>query len=196
MYGPYPAGRPAGLRRRTLGHGTVLWRVDAEPPKAWDWNGFPQPRNRFDPISGQFRVCYAALSLAGAVRGRYQATGLYIPADHRGHHVVRLEARRALRVLDLRTEVNLDALQVDDRISTGRESSVLDAAHRLVDACRGWWLDLDGLVYRSRTTPETSVNLAFFSLDPFEAESTPLADSPGELVELVLEHGFTVGGAI
>lgn len=193
MYGRFPAARPPGLRRRALGRGTILWRIDAQPPRAWDWEGFPEPRNRFDPVSGRYRVRYAALSLAGAFRERYNPTGRYIPADHRTHHIVRLETRRALRLLDLRTEANLDALRVDDRISTGREKEVLDAAHRLVDACQGWWPDLDGLAYRSRTTPETSMNLAFFSLEPFATESAPLDDSHTELAELVLEDGFTVG---
>ena len=193
MYGHFPSARPAGLRRRSVPAGTILWRIDAQSPQRWEWDGFPGPRNRFDPASGRFRVRYAALSLAGAVRERYQATGLYVPADHRTHHVVRLEALRPVRVLDLRTELNLDALHVDDRISTGREHDVLEASHQLFDAGRAWWPDLDGLMYRSRTTPETSANLAFFSLEPFGTESTGLGDSPALLAEMVLDHGVTVG---
>jgi hypothetical protein len=60
----------------------------------------------------------------GAFRERYRATGLVIPADHAAHHLVRLVARRHLRVLDLRTERNLDVLRVDDQISTGQHPDV------------------------------------------------------------------------
>lgn len=193
-YGRFPAGRPYGLRRRTVPAGAPWWRIDTDAPDAWTWGGFAEPRNRFDPASGAWRVRYAARSVAGAGRERYQATGRYIPADHAGHRLVRLEARRRLRVLDLRTEANLDALGVDDRVSTGREAEVWDACHRLADTTGAWWGDdLDGIVYRSRTTPASSANLAFFSTAPFRATSARLGDSTAELVELVLDHGFTVG---
>jgi hypothetical protein len=181
------------LRRRTWASGSVLWRIDAHPPDNWDWSGFPSPRNRFDPESGAFRVRYAALTLDGAARERYLSTGRYIPADHRDHQMVRLEVVRPIRVLDLRTEANLDALDVDDRISTGREPAVWDAAHRLADTVRRWWPDLDGVVYRSRTTPESSANLAFFSMAPFQSETQALNRMRELLTELVLSHGFTIG---
>ena len=100
-----------------------------------------------------------------------------------------------MKVLDLRTESNLDALGVDDRINTGREAGVVDACHRLADCCQEWWADLDGLLYRSRTTPESSANLAFFDSEPFTITSQRLHSCPDELDELVLRHGFTVGFA-
>ena len=100
-----------------------------------------------------------------------------IPADHAVHHLVRLTAARHLRVFDLRTEANLDILGVDDQISTGQHPDVWDTCHRLADAAHRWWNDLDALVYRARTTPETSVNYAFFALDAFACESWPLARS-------------------
>lgn len=193
MYGRFPEARPGGLRRRSITRGATFWRLDDRPAEEWAWSGFPAPRHRFDPESGRFRVRYAGLSIAGAARERYLATGRYIPADHRAHHLVRLQARYPLTVLDLRTEANLDALGVDDRISTGREAAVWAAAHRLADSARRWWDDLDGLIYRSRTTPSTSVNLAFFSLDPFTAESRALVDAADVLTDLVLNHGFTLG---
>lgn len=194
VYGRLPEGRPAGLRRRTLGAGSCWWRLDAEAPAGWSWAGFPHARNRFDPDSGGFRVRYAARSVAGTARERYLATGRYIPADHGGHHLVRLEAVRPLRVLDLRSEANLDALGVDDRISTGREPEVWAACHRLTVALRAWWGDgLDGIVYRSRTTPASSANLAFFATTAFELHSRRLADAADVLTRLVLDHGFTVG---
>ena len=46
--------------------------------------------------------------------------------------------------------------------------------------------------YRPRTTPESSVNYAFFSLDAFACESWPLAQRDDILTELVLRQDFTV----
>ena len=89
-------------------------------PADWSWAGFPTARYRFDPESGAFRTRYAASALVGAFRERYRPTGLMIPADHAAHQLVRLVAARHLRVLDLRTEANLDVLGVDDQISTGQ----------------------------------------------------------------------------
>ncbi|HUE60730.1 MAG TPA: RES family NAD+ phosphorylase [Acidimicrobiales bacterium] len=175
--------------------GTRWWRIEKEDSKSWDWSGFPQPRNRFDPESGRFRTRYAAASLHGAARERYSSTGCYIPVDHAGEHLVKLAAARPLKVLDLRTESNLDALGVDDRINTGREASVVEACHCLADCCREWWTDLDGLLYRSRTTPESSANLAFFDSKPFTITGRRLDSCVDDLDELVLRHGFIVGFA-
>ncbi len=119
-----------------------------------------------------------------------------IPADHAAHYLVRLVAARHLRVLDLRTEKNLDVLGVDDQINTGQHPDVWDTCHRLADAVKRWWPApdaLDALVYRPRTTPETSVNYAFFALDAFCTESWPLAERTDVLTNLVLRHGFTTG---
>ena len=188
----FPAARPTGLRSRRLPVGTEFWRIDAEPPTSWTWEGFAAPRHRFDPASGAFRTRYASRSIAGAVRERYLDTGLLIPADHADHHLVRLHAQRALRVVDLRTDANLQALGLDDRISTSHELVVWEAAHLLADAVRAWWPDLDGIAFRSRTTPERSFNLAFFSSDALAADARPLVDCPDELADLVLHHHLTV----
>ena len=64
--------------------------------------------------------------------------------------------------------------------------------HRLADGARRWWTDLDAIIYRSRTTPTTSANFAFFT-DGFTIESWALADRTDILTDLVLRHGFTVG---
>jgi hypothetical protein len=192
-YGTFGERRPVGLRRRTIAEGTQWWRIESEEAAIWNWAGFPGPRNRFDPASGDFRTRYAAATFHGAARERYTPTGRYIPADHAGQYVVQLSTERPLKVLDLRTEVNLDALGVDDRISTSREDSVTEACHRLADCCRTWWVELDGLVYRSRTTPETSANLAFFDRQPFHVVSRRLDSCAEELDDLVLRHDFTVG---
>jgi hypothetical protein len=192
----FPDGRPVGLRRRSITVGTEIWRADATEPGEWTWDGFLEPRYRFDPASGNFRTRYAGTTLVGAFRERYRATGLMIPSDHATHHLVRLVAARNLRVLDLRTEKNLDALQVDDQISTGQRAEVWETCHRLADAVRRWWEDLDAVVYRSRPTPETSANFAFFSNESFEVQSHVLAERTDVLTGLVLRHGFTIGWEI
>jgi hypothetical protein len=106
---------------------------------------------------------------------------------------VRLVAARNLRVLDLRTAKNLDALDLDDQISTGQHPDVWDTCHRLADAVKRWWTEIDSVVYRSRTTPQTSLNFAVFADDGFEMESWALRDRADVLTDLVLNQGFTVG---
>lgn len=172
--------------------GTEIWRLDAVVPAKWKWAGFPEPRYRFDPESGAFRTRYAGATLVGSFRERYRSSDLVIPADHKTHRLVRLVAARNLRVLDLRTEKNLDALRVDDQISTGQHPDVWDTCHRLTDAVKRWWTDVDAIAYRSRTTPETSANFAFFAIEGFDVESRAVADRADVLTDLVLHHGFTV----
>jgi hypothetical protein len=193
MYGPFPTDRPAGLRRRSIPAGVEWWRLDNTAPNTWTWGGFPTPRYRFDPASGLFRVRYAAQSLHGAARERYLDAGRFIPADHASHRLVRLVSTRALRVLDLRTEANLTALDVDDRVNTSHDPIVWDACHRLTDSVQSWWpADIDGIVYRSRTTPQTSLSLAFFSLGGLQPTSWALSTRTADLDELILNHDFTV----
>ena len=107
--------RPVGLRRRSFRAGTELWRIEATDPGRWTWVGHPEQRHRFDPASGAFRTRDAGQSFHGVARERYLDTGLFIPADHDEHWVVRLTTARRFSVLDLRTEANLAALAVDDR---------------------------------------------------------------------------------
>jgi len=193
VYGPFPGARPAGLRRRSLPAGTELWRIDGSDPAVWDWGGFPTTRFRFDPASGAFRVRYAGTSIVGAAREKYLDTGRLIPADHAKKHLVHLIATRPIKVVDLRTQANLEALDVDDRVNTSHEDLVWEACHRLADAMPRWWAELDGIAYRSRTTPRASMNVAFFSLDGFEIEASRELDTfVNELDELVLHHQFTI----
>jgi hypothetical protein len=188
----YPERRPRGLRRRSLRAGTELWRIDGIDPGAWTWDGFTLPRYRFDSATGLFRTRYAGQSMHGAVRERYLDTGLLIPADHRDHLLVCLTTTRPFRVLDLRTEANLHALDADDRVSTSHEPDIWSACHRLAAAARAWWPDLDGIVYRSRTTPATSTDVAFWSIDGLEVDARELRACTAELDDLVLHHHFTV----
>jgi hypothetical protein len=172
---------------------TVFWRFDAADPLMWEWSPFPKPRFRFDPADGSFRTRYGASSVIGAARERYYDTGRLIPADHVDHHLVRLIAARPLSVLDLRTERNLTALTVDDRVSMGHEPEVWASCQELVVAARVWWARLDALLYRPRTTPQSSVNMAFFGADRFSVTSRRLQDCGDVLDELVLLHQFTIG---
>lgn len=189
---PYLADRPSGLRRRSLPAGTELWRIDGTHPAAWTWGGFPVPRYRFDSGTAAFRTRYADQSIHGGARDRYLDTGLFIPADHDDQWLVHLTTTRRFSVLDLRTEANLHILDADDRISTGHEPEVWDACHHLADAARSWWPDLDGIVYRSRTTPATSTNVAFWSTAGLDFDARELRACAAELDDLVLHHHFTV----
>jgi hypothetical protein len=132
----------------------------------------------------------------GAFRECYRATGLVNPADHDTHYLVRLVAARHLRVLDLRTERNLDVLRVDDQISTGQHAEVWSTCHQLADAARRWWTELDATVHRSRTTPATLANVAFVTHDVFAVESWLPEDRPDILSGLILRQGSTVGWGI
>ena len=189
---PLPVDRPHGLRRRSVSADTELWRVDAKPPAKWGWAGFPSPEYRFDPASGAFRTRYAGTTPLGALRERYRLSGLVIPEDHRTHHLIRLVAIRNLRVLDLRTEKNLDALDIDDQINTSLHPDVWATCHRLADAVKRWWTDVDAIVYRSRTSPQTSVNFAFFGIEGFTVRSRALEQETRVLTELVKRDNFTV----
>jgi hypothetical protein len=189
---PLPDDRPVGLRSRSIQAGIELWRIDATHPAEWTWDGFPTPRYRFDPESGAFRTRYACTTVVGAFRERYRASGRVIPADHANQHLIRLVAVRRLRVLDLRTEANLDALDVDDQISTGQVDEIWATCHRLADSARKWWKQLDAIVYGSRTAPESSANFAFFGTDAFAIETWSVARRADILTELVLRHRFRV----
>ena len=187
-----PDHRPDGLTLLGLPTGTRLWRIDAQPPEEWTWEGFPEPRHRFDPADGGFRTRYASTRFYGAARERYLDTGRYVPAGHADHHVVELVATRPFRVLDLRNEAKLDRLGLDDRISTSHEPAVWSAAQELARRARRWWDRIDGIVYRARTTPSSTSNVAVWSIDGCRATSRPLRACAEELDDLVLRRDFTI----
>jgi len=187
-----PADRPAGLNLLGLPTGTRLWRIGATAPTDWSWDPFPQPLHRFDPAEGSFRTRYASTRFYGAARERYLDTGRYVPAHHADHLVVELVATRPFRVLDLRNEAKLDLLGLDDRISTSHEPAVWDAAHLLAERARRWWPRIDGIAYRARTTPSSTSNIAFWSIDGCTATARPLRTCTAELDDLVLRRDFTL----
>ncbi|MFL6206262.1 MAG: RES domain-containing protein [Acidimicrobiales bacterium] len=187
-----PVDRPEGLHLLGLPTGSTFWRIDAEPPSSWTWEGFPAPRHRFDPADGSFRTRYASTQFYGAARERYLDSGRYIPADHAAQQVVRLVATRPFRTLDLRNEEKLDLLGVDDRISTSHEPAVWEAAQLLAERAHRWWDRIDGIVYRARTTPSSTSNLAIWSIEGCTVTARPLVDCWEELDDLVLRRDFTI----
>jgi hypothetical protein len=107
--------------------------------------------------------------------------------------------------LHLTHQANLDALGVDDRVSTGRidlegpgESGgdpdpLLDTCGRLSDALYDWWSgEPPPLVYRARTSP-SGRNVVFTrTADLSVGAAGRLRDATALHVHLVLRAGFTV----
>jgi len=183
---------PAGLRLSTQRR--TRYRVDREPPGEWTWPTYPRPRSRFDSAAGIIRVRYAADAKRTALRERFDTEERKI--DARALTAQLVELTGAVRVLDLRRDQTLDALGIDDQVSTARSFGVWQACHHLVDLVYEWFGEqCDGLVYRSRTTPERSANLAFFSHAALTAR--PLGNLRAQdelLLQLIAADGFQIMG--
>ena len=169
-------------------------RLDWSAPSRWSWAAFTSPRHRFDSATGQFRVRYAASSARVAMRERFDAQGRVVPATDLRLHLVQLTG--TVRVLDLRLDRNLDALGLDDQVSTSRAPDQWAAGQELADLALGWFGErCDGIVYRSRTSPQRAANMAFFRHAPLQARSLGrLGQQDGLLAACVLSDGFTVEG--
>jgi len=115
------------------------------------------------------------------------------PARLDGHLI---ELTGEIRVLDVRRDRVLDALGLDDQISTSRAPDVWSACQRLTDLVHDWFGErCDGIVYRSRTTPERGANLAFFRHAPLTARDLGSLRAQEELLRTcVLTEGFTIRG--
>lgn len=135
---------------------------------------------------------YAGQSPRVALRERFDGVGRIICAEDEQLRLVQLTG--SLRVLDLRREVNLDALGLDDQISTARAPAVWRASQRLADVVDDWFGErCHGIVYRSRTTPERSANLAFGRGAPLTARVVGrLGNLHTLLVAAVVSDGFTI----
>ncbi|HEX3947347.1 MAG TPA: hypothetical protein VHW47_06555 [Acidimicrobiales bacterium] len=153
---------------------------------------------RFDPLSGGFRVRYAANRPAAAARERFGERAIG-EADG-GLWLVALDGLPP--ALHLTRQATLDALGLDDRISTGRLDIIgrpdgdplLDTCGRLTDRVHDWW---DGrpppLVYRTRTMPAEGRSIAFGPSARFTVRSArPLREATALHASLVLHAGFTV----
>jgi hypothetical protein len=170
------------------------YRIDTEQPRLWSWDAYPRPRNRFDSAAGAFRIRYAGDAPRVAMRERFDESKRVIRADQLALQLAELTG--PVRVVDLRRDQTLDALGLDDQISTSRARDVWPACHRLADLVHDWFGDrCDGIVYRSRTTPERSANLAFFAHAALRAGGLgALADNPQLLLECTVADGFQIMG--
>jgi hypothetical protein len=187
-----PSVRPRGLRLTSVR--ADWYRLDSTPPDAWTWTVYPTPMSRFDSAAGTTRVRYAGDAPRVALRERFDREERKVTARHLD--LVLVELTGPLRVLDLRRDDILDALGLDDQISTSRAPDVWSTCHVLTDRVHTWFGErCDGLVYRSRTTPQRSANLAFFPHAPVAARSLgPLREQTALLSSCVLSEGFAVMG--
>jgi hypothetical protein len=170
------------------------YRIEVADPKVWSWQPYAAPRSRFDSADGLFRVRYAGQEARVAMRERFDEQRRRLtPADL---DLLLIELTGTVHVLDLRRDQALDALGMDDQISTSRAPDVWSACQKLVDRIHHWFgARCDGLVYRSRTTPEHAANLAFFETAPLTARSLgTLRDQPTLLDSCILTDGFDVRG--
>jgi hypothetical protein len=183
-----PTQRPDGLRLTSTS--VTWWRLDERPPSAWSWEGFPVPRNRFDAPGA--RVRYAARTERGAFREHFAEGQRLVTERHAAMHVVRLTGR--LRIVDLRAESTLDLLGLDAEVGTGRSERVFKTCWALSERLQTWYGNrLHGLVYTSRTTPQTSANLAFLRNAPLAVTDVgPLESREALLAELIADDGFRV----
>jgi hypothetical protein len=187
-----PEHRPTGLRLSVVRH---AWhRLDATSPELWTWSVHHSPLHRFDSATGAFRVRYAGETPRVAMRERFDASGRIVSESDLGLHLVELTG--SVRVLDLRHDNNLDALGLDDRISTGRAPEVWATCHHLADLVASWYGErCHGIVYRSRTAPQRSANVAFFEHAPLTAHDRgSLRDQISLLAACVHADGFAVEG--
>ena len=159
-------------------------------PLALGLGAVPRQRNRFDTPSR--RVRYAARTERGAFRERYADRSRIVHADDGAVAIVGLRGR--LRVADLRNEASLDALGIDGEISTGRSDRVFTTCSLLAQRLLDWYgQELHGIVYTSRTTPQTSANLAFFAHSPLQTTLLGrLHEREEMLAQLVVDDGFRV----
>lgn len=185
-----PTERPTGLRLRAINRS--WFRLDSHDPPRWTWASFAQPRYRFDSATSMFRVRYAGDSQRVTMRERFDAEGRIVSEDALDLGLVLLTGR--LRVVDLRTDRALDALGLDDQINTARAPGVWTGCQQLTDLIHNWYGQrCHGIVYRSRTTPQRSANLAFFEHAPLTATSLGrLGEQTSLLATAVVSDGFIV----
>lgn len=128
------------------------------------------------------------------MRERFDTEQRHVRPTALSSRLVRLTG--TLRVVDLRRDRTLDALGLDDQINTGRAAGVWSACHVLIDLIAEWFGErCDGLVYRSRTTPERSANLAFFAHAPVQAQDLgSIREQDALLIDCITRDGFAIQG--
>jgi hypothetical protein len=138
---------------------------------------------------------YAANDPVAAARERVPARRITAAAD--ALYLVRLTVPSA--ALHLTHQANLEALDLDDRVNTGRLDEALPGGHdpllavsqQLSDAVYDWWDgDPPPIVYRTRTAPSAR-NLAFTATCAWASVTAGrLRDAHSLLVDLVINHRF------
>jgi len=184
--------RPKGLRLSTTRH--AWYRIDWQSPSRWNWTPHPIPLSRFDSAAGARRLRYAGDASRVAMRERFDTAPRKIrPADLDLHLI---ELTGSVEVLDLRRNQTLDALGLDDQINTGRAAGVWSACQQLSDRVHDWFgTRCHGVVYRSRTTPQSSANLAFFAHAPLTPRDLgTLREQEALLASAVVSDGFSIQG--
>lgn len=128
------------------------------------------------------------------MRERFDSEGRRLTRAHLGLQLIHLTG--PVRVLDLRRDDTLDALGLDDQVSTARAYEIWQASRRLTDLVTQWFGNrCHGIAYRPRTTPERSANLAFFEHAPLQAHSLgTLREQPDLLERCVVGEGFEIQG--
>jgi hypothetical protein len=128
------------------------------------------------------------------MRERFDASDRIVSGADLDLHLIELVG--TIRVLDLRHERNLDALGLDDQISTSRAPEVWATCRRLADLITIWYGErCHGIVYRSRTTPQRSANLAFFRHAALTARDVGrLRNQHSLLTACVHSDGFAIEG--
>lgn len=135
---------------------------------------------------------------------RSHSRTLSFPSSRRGQGrllVIRLETDE-LSALHLIHQANLDALDLDDRISTGRLDRLGSGADPLLSTCQAlsdavfdWWEGAPPpLVYRTRTLPAARSMAFTRAVGWTTSGSRRLSEATGLLAALVTRHGFTVPG--
>jgi hypothetical protein len=126
------------------------------------------------------------------MRERFDEQGRIVTAAELRLRLVELTG--VVRVLDLRLDRNLDALRIDDQINSSRAPEVWSACQRLTDLVGDWYAErCHGIVYRSRTTPQHSANIAFFSSAPLRTRDRGvLQRNEALLTACVHSDGFTI----
>ena len=148
-----------------------------------------------DPPSGRFRARYAASDPVAAAREWFP--GRRLAEAHGDLVLVRLDD--PLTALHLTHQRTLDALDLDDRINTGRLDApggadpLLAMSQELAGRTWDWWNGFPPpLVYRTRTMPAAR-SIAFHQRTTWVAvEARHLREAQALLVTLVLHHGFDV----
>ena len=165
----YAARLPIASAGRAAAHDmrNAWYRIDAQPSDEWTWDAYPAPRSRFDSATGDASgFAMPVMRRAWRCASASTASNASSASSALDSHLTELTGpverpRPAPRPDARRTQAGRPDQHVVARVTSGRPAS------SLIDLVHDWFGErCDGLVYRSRTTPERSANLAFFAHAP------------------------------